>query len=96
MSSTSVIEIIKASFGWGVLLLLAWLAWHILHGEITQANSYGLDAIVGGLLAMAGGYTQWAFGSRVSLHPDSPSEVRVLPTAPLMPPAVPVVPPVKK
>lgn len=82
MSVSNIIDIIKASFGWGVLLLLGWLAWHILHGDVTQANSYGLDAIEGGLIAMAGGYTQWAFGHRIPVeHSQS------VPPAPAVSPA---------
>ena len=65
MNADAIEKVIKAAFGPCVLFLLAWLAWHILHGEVTQATSYGLDAIEGGLIAMAGGYTQWAFGSRL-------------------------------
>ena len=70
MNAEAIEKIIKAAFGPVVLFLLAWLAWHILHGDVTQANSYGLDAIEGGLIAMAGGYTQWAFGARIPSRED--------------------------
>lgn len=69
MRADDIEKIIKAGFGWGLLILLGWLAWHILHDNITQANSYGLDAIVGGLIAMSGAYAQWAFGSRSPAPP---------------------------
>lgn len=60
----NVVEIIKASVGVLLVLLLCWLAWHIIHGDVTQANSFGLDAvftIVGGL---GTAYAMWAYRYR--------------------------------
>lgn len=86
MTIGNVVEIVKASFGLLVLALLGWLAWHIVHGEVTQANSYGLDAITGGLLSLAGAYGQWAFGARIAA-PSEPSQR--LPPPPPPPPPLP-------
>lgn len=53
---------LKMFFGILLLILLASLAAVIGLGEVKEATSFGLQSILGGLLVLAGGYAQWAFG----------------------------------
>lgn len=57
----NVVEIIKASVGPLLVFLLCWLAWHIIHGDVTQANSFGLDAIFTVVGGMGTAYALWAY-----------------------------------
>ena len=53
---------IKLVFGFFVLISLAVLAAIIALGDVKAEKSFGLDIILGGLLTLAGGFAQWAFG----------------------------------
>lgn len=57
----NVVEIIKAIVGPLLVALLAWLAWHIIHGDVTQQNSFGLDGIFTIIGGMGTAYAIWAF-----------------------------------
>jgi hypothetical protein len=54
---------LKLGFGFILLIVLAALAAVIALGKVEQQTSYGLNIILGGLLTLAGGFTQWAYGS---------------------------------
>ena len=48
-------------FGFLLLLMLAVLASMIALGKVHQESSFGLEGIIGGLTALAGGFVNWAF-----------------------------------
>lgn len=48
-------------FGFGLLLVITVLALIIALGTVTQANSYGLEIVLGSLATLSGGFAQWAF-----------------------------------
>lgn len=60
-----IVEILKASVGVLLVLLLAWLAYHIIHGDVTQQNSFGLDGIFTIIGGMGTAYSIWAYRSAV-------------------------------
>lgn len=62
-----IVEIIKASVGPLLVGLLAWLAYHVIHGDVTQQNSYGLDAIFTIIGGMGTAYALWAYRSSESI-----------------------------
>lgn len=53
----------KLIFGFILLLLLAGLAMAIGLGKVEQQTSFGLQDILGGLLVLSGGFTQWCFST---------------------------------
>lgn len=58
---------LKMLFGFLLLICITLLAMLIAIGKVQQESSYGLPEILGGLLALAGGFANWAFGeSRAS------------------------------
>jgi len=54
---------LKMTFGFLLLFLLAVLAGIIAVGKVEQETSFGLQYILGGLTALAGGFAHWAFGA---------------------------------
>jgi len=57
----------KMVFGFFLLFCIAVLSGIIAIGHVKQETSYGLPEILGGLLVLAGGFANWAFGeSRAS------------------------------
>jgi len=52
---------LKMFFGFLLLLMLAVLAAMIALGKVEQGSSFGLEGIIGGLTALAGGFVNWAF-----------------------------------
>ena len=52
---------LKMTFGFLLLLMLAILAAIIALGKVEQLTSHGLEGIIGGLTALAGGFVNWAF-----------------------------------
>jgi hypothetical protein len=56
------IPFLKIIFGFSLLVILGILAAIIAMGKVEQSTSFGLTYILGGLTALAGGFTQWAFG----------------------------------
>lgn len=57
----NIAEILKASVGPLLVLLLCWLAWHIIHGDVSQQNSFGLDAVFTIVGGMGTAYSLWAY-----------------------------------
>lgn len=55
---------VRMVFGFLILLILAVLAGVIAVAKVHEESSFGLQYILGALSAMAGGFTQWAFGSK--------------------------------
>lgn len=51
----------KMLFGFLLLAMLAVLAGLIALGKVHQESSFGLEGIIGGLTALAGGFVNWAF-----------------------------------
>jgi hypothetical protein len=52
---------LKMVFGFMLLIALVVLAALIAMGRVEQTSSYGLEGIIGGLTALAGGFVNWAF-----------------------------------
>lgn len=52
----------KMAFGFLLLVCIAVLSGIIAIGHVRQETSYGLPEILGGLLVLAGGFANWAFG----------------------------------
>ena len=52
---------LKMGLGFALLLVLALLAAVIALGKVQQNTSYGLQDLLGGLLVLAGAFSQWAF-----------------------------------
>jgi len=61
----------KMVFGFLLLFCIAVLAAVIAIGHVRQETSYGLPEILGGLLALAGGFANWAFGESRSSSKDT-------------------------
>lgn len=55
---------LKMTFGFLLVLVVAGLAAMIAFGKVEQQTSFGLDIILGGLLTLTGGFSQWAFSSK--------------------------------
>lgn len=58
----NVVDIIKATVGPLIVILVAGLAYAIVHGDVTERNSFGLAGIVGIISALATAYAMWAYG----------------------------------
>lgn len=59
---------LKMVFGFFLLFLIGALAGLIALGQVEEKTSFGLPFILGSLSALAGGFTNWAFGeSRSSI-----------------------------
>ncbi len=50
-------------FGFGLLLILAFLAAILALGKVHMETSYGLDIVLGSLTTLTGGFAQWAFSN---------------------------------
>ncbi len=48
-------------FGFGLLMILAFLAAILALGKVHMETSYGLDIVLGSLTTLSGGFAQWAF-----------------------------------
>lgn len=62
---------LKVLFGFLLLVVLAGLAAIIGLGKVEAASSYGLDIILGGLLTLAGGFSQWCFSTKKENNSDA-------------------------
>lgn len=58
-----VVEILVASVGPLLVVLLAWLAYSIIQGNVTERNSYGLDAVFAIIGGLGTAYSMWAYRS---------------------------------
>jgi hypothetical protein len=54
----------KAIFGFALLFIIAVVAVTIALGKVEENTSYGLQIILGCFATLAGGFANWAFGSR--------------------------------
>ncbi len=61
---------LRMIFGFSLLIALTLLAAIIAIGKVHQETSYGLEYILGALTALAGGFTQWAFGGPKKDKPE--------------------------
>jgi hypothetical protein len=59
-----IVEIIKASLGWGILLLGALFGYAIIKGEVTEANSFGLIAVTEPYIILTTAYCMWLYGTK--------------------------------
>ncbi len=66
---------LKMLFGFLLLICISTLAAMIALGHVHQDTSYGLPEILGGLLALAGGFSNWAFGESRSSLPTEKKDV---------------------
>lgn len=64
----------KMAFGFLLLICITSLAAMIALGKVHQDTSYGLPEIEGGLLTLAGGFANWAFGESRSSSSPAPAE----------------------
>ena len=72
---------LKMTFGFLLLLMLAVLAALIALGKVEQGSSFGLEGIIGGLTALAGGFVNWAFtADRGASSEDKPERPRLHPS----------------
>lgn len=55
------VEIFVASVGPLLVVLLAWLAYSIITGNVTERNSYGLDAVFAIIGGLGTAYSMWAY-----------------------------------
>lgn len=51
-------------FGFSLLLIIGFLSARVAFHEVKQDTSYGLDILLGGLINMAGAFTNWAFSNK--------------------------------
>lgn len=58
-----IVEIFVASVGPLLVVLLAWLAYSIITGNVTERNSYGLDAVFAIIGGLGTAYSLWAYRS---------------------------------
>lgn len=58
-----IVEIFVASVGPLLVILLAWLAYSIITGNVTERNSYGLDAVFAIIGGLGTAYSLWAYRS---------------------------------
>lgn len=73
----------KMAFGFLLLICITSLAAMIALGKVHQDTSYGLPEIEGGLLTLAGGFANWAFGESRSSTASAASTAPV--SAPIEP-----------
>lgn len=52
---------LKMWFGFAMMVGLLILAAAIALGKVEEKSSFGLNQVLGGLLVMAGAFSQWAF-----------------------------------
>lgn len=62
----------KMLFGFLLLICISTLSAVIAIGHVRQETSYGLPEILGGLLVLAGGFANWAFGESRSSSGSTP------------------------
>lgn len=73
---SNAVDIIKASLGWGIFILLALFGYAIIRGEVTESNSFGLAGVLTILASMATAYGLHYFGPRVGGGGDSQPEAQ--------------------
>lgn len=59
----NIVEIIKASVGLVLVILLSFLAYSIITGNVTERNSYGLDGVFTIIGGLGTAYAMWAYRS---------------------------------
>lgn len=60
-------------YGFGVLVIIAFLCAIIALGKVEEKTSFGLNYLLGALSTMAGGFTQWAFTADRHGDKDAPT-----------------------
>lgn len=58
----NVVEVIKAIVGPLIVILVAWLAYAIINGNVTERNSFGLMGVIAIISALGSAYGLWAYG----------------------------------
>jgi hypothetical protein len=59
-----IVEIIKASLGWGILFLGGLFGYAIIKGEVTEANSFGLLAMTEPIVILTTAYCLWLYSAK--------------------------------
>lgn len=59
----NVVEIIKAIVGPMIVIVVAWLAYSIINGNVTERNSFGLNGVIAIISALSAAYALWAYGA---------------------------------
>ena len=59
----NIVEIIKATVGLVLVILLSWLAYSIINGNVTERNSYGLDGVFTIIGGLGTAFAMWAYRS---------------------------------
>ena len=71
MSSDGIVNIIKASLGWGILIILVLFGYAIIKGEVTEQNSFGLAGVLTILASLGTAYSLFYFHSSSGKPPDA-------------------------
>jgi hypothetical protein len=51
-----IVDVIKSSLGWGILILWGLFGYAIIKGDVTEHNTYGFVSIVEGLTILTTAY----------------------------------------
>jgi len=68
------IDQLKMLFGFVLLIELGILCGIVAIGHVRPETSAGLDGIIGGLLVLAGGFSNWAFDKIKSSSGEEPKK----------------------
>ena len=60
----NIVEIIKALVGPLLVILVAWLAYAIINGNVTDRNSFGLNGVIAIISGLGSAYGLWAYGHK--------------------------------
>jgi hypothetical protein len=60
-------------YGYLLLVILGFLAARIALGHVEEATSYGLNIVLNTIGILAGGFTQWAFGTPRAAKDEPPA-----------------------
>lgn len=60
----NIVEIIKAAVGPLLVILVAWLAYAIITGNVSDRNSFGLNGVIAIIAGLGSAYGLWAYGHR--------------------------------
>lgn len=66
----NIVEVIKALVGPMIVIVVAWLAYTIINGNVTERNSFGLNGIIAVISALGAAYALWAYGFQSTHPPD--------------------------
>lgn len=71
----NIVEVIKAIVGPMIVLIVAWLAYSIINGNVTERNSFGLNGVIAIISGLSAAYGLWAYGYTQS-HTSTPPDIQ--------------------